>query len=161
MSARERVQETCGTYQIEVQLVLKQVKTLDDILVVDERHDHHLGRHAPEQLVVPPRVLGHLVLNDELDRGLVPGVPVARRHDEAVPARAELVAERLGGPVVSVDAMQVYRGMDVGTAKTPVAERRVPLLMVDVVVNNVMGLKTDLSDLSTYMFKDKVGMLHI
>ena len=48
-------------------------------------------------------------------------------------AVAELVAERLGGPVISVDAMQVYRGMDVGTAKTPVAERRVPLLMVDVV----------------------------
>lgn len=48
-------------------------------------------------------------------------------------AVAELVAERLGGPVVSVDAMQVYRGMDVGTAKTPAADRRAPLLMVDVV----------------------------
>ena len=47
-------------------------------------------------------------------------------------ALAELVAERLGGPVVSVDAMQVYRGMDVGTAKTPPRERRVPLMMVDV-----------------------------
>ena len=46
---------------------------------------------------------------------------------------AELVAERLGSSVVSVDAMQVYRGMDVGTAKTPRGERRVPLLMVDVV----------------------------
>lgn len=48
-------------------------------------------------------------------------------------ALAELVAGQLGSPVVSVDAMQVYRGMDVGTAKTPVAERRVPLLMVDMV----------------------------
>lgn len=47
-------------------------------------------------------------------------------------ALAELVAERLGSAVVSMDAMQVYRGMDVGTAKTPVAERRAPLLMVDV-----------------------------
>lgn len=47
-------------------------------------------------------------------------------------ALAELVAMRLGSSVVSVDAMQVYRGMDVGTAKTPRAERRVPLLMVDV-----------------------------
>lgn len=47
-------------------------------------------------------------------------------------ALAELVAERLDSAVVSMDAMQVYRGMDVGTAKTPVAERRVPLLMVDV-----------------------------
>lgn len=48
-------------------------------------------------------------------------------------ALAELVATRLGSSVVSVDAMQVYRGMDIGTAKTPVAERRCPLLMVDVV----------------------------
>lgn len=47
-------------------------------------------------------------------------------------ALAELVAERLDSSVISVDAMQVYRGMDVGTAKTPVSERRVPLLMVDV-----------------------------
>ena len=45
---------------------------------------------------------------------------------------AEQLALRLGTMVVSVDAMQVYRGMDVGTAKTPVAERRVPLEMVDV-----------------------------
>lgn len=45
---------------------------------------------------------------------------------------AELVALALGSSVVSVDAMQVYRGMDVGTAKTPAAERRCPLLMVDV-----------------------------
>ena len=45
---------------------------------------------------------------------------------------AELVAMRLESSVVSVDAMQVYRGMDVGTAKTPVAERACPLLMVDV-----------------------------
>ena len=47
-------------------------------------------------------------------------------------ALSELVAEGLGSSVVSVDAMQVYRGMDVGTAKTPPAERHVPLLMVDV-----------------------------
>jgi tRNA dimethylallyltransferase len=34
------------------------------------------------------------------------------------------LAERLGGEVVNTDAMQVYCGMDVGTAKLPVAERR-------------------------------------
>lgn len=47
-------------------------------------------------------------------------------------ALAELVAEKLGDDVISVDAMQVYRGMDIGTAKTPVEDRRVPLRMVDV-----------------------------
>jgi tRNA dimethylallyltransferase len=34
------------------------------------------------------------------------------------------LAERLGGEVVNTDAMQVYRGMDIGTAKLPVAARR-------------------------------------
>jgi tRNA dimethylallyltransferase len=34
------------------------------------------------------------------------------------------LAERLHGEVVNTDAMQVYRGMDVGTAKLPAAERR-------------------------------------
>ena len=34
------------------------------------------------------------------------------------------LAERLGGEVVNTDAMAVYRGMDIGTAKLPVAERR-------------------------------------
>ena len=34
------------------------------------------------------------------------------------------LAEALGGEVVNTDAMQVYRGMDVGTAKLPLAERR-------------------------------------
>lgn len=47
-------------------------------------------------------------------------------------ALASLLAAQLGSEVISVDAMQVYRGMDIGTAKTPSAERTVPLRMVDV-----------------------------
>jgi len=43
------------------------------------------------------------------------------------------LAEALGGEVVNTDAMQVYRGMDVGTAKLPEAERRgVPHHLLDV-----------------------------
>ena len=34
------------------------------------------------------------------------------------------LAEALGGEVVNTDAMQLYRGMDVGTAKLPPHERR-------------------------------------
>src|SRR5918994_2602559 len=34
------------------------------------------------------------------------------------------LAERLAGEVVNTDAMQVYRGMDLGTAKLPVEDRR-------------------------------------
>jgi tRNA dimethylallyltransferase len=43
------------------------------------------------------------------------------------------LAERLGGEIVNTDSMQVYRGMDIGTAKLPVAERRgIPHHLVDV-----------------------------
>ena len=43
------------------------------------------------------------------------------------------LAERLGGEIVNTDAMQVYRGMDIGTAKLPVGERRgVPHHLLDV-----------------------------
>ncbi len=34
------------------------------------------------------------------------------------------LAERLAGEIVNTDAMQVYRGMDIGTAKVPPSERR-------------------------------------
>jgi tRNA dimethylallyltransferase len=34
------------------------------------------------------------------------------------------LAENLGGEVVSFDALQVYRGLDIGTAKMPLSERR-------------------------------------
>ena len=43
------------------------------------------------------------------------------------------LAERLGGEIVNTDAMQLYRGMDIGTAKLPVAERRgIPHHLIDV-----------------------------
>jgi tRNA dimethylallyltransferase len=41
-------------------------------------------------------------------------------------AVAERVALRVHGEIIDADSMQVYRGMDVGTAKTPLAERLVP-----------------------------------
>ena len=42
------------------------------------------------------------------------------------------LAERLGLEIVSVDSGQVYRGMDIGTAKPPPAERRrVPHHLID------------------------------
>lgn len=46
-------------------------------------------------------------------------------------ALAEELAVRLGGELVSADSMQVYRGMDIGTAKTPPNARRVRLWCVD------------------------------
>lgn len=34
------------------------------------------------------------------------------------------LAEHLGGEIINMDSMQLYRGMDIGTAKLPVSERR-------------------------------------
>lgn len=43
------------------------------------------------------------------------------------------LAERLGGEIISVDSMQVYRGLDLGTAKPSAADRaRVPHHLIDV-----------------------------
>jgi len=44
------------------------------------------------------------------------------------------LAGRLGGEIVSADSMQVYRGMDIGTAKpTPEERKRIPHHLLDVV----------------------------
>lgn len=48
-------------------------------------------------------------------------------------ATADCLAERWGTEVISADAMQVYTGMDIGTAKTPFDQRPVPLKLVDIV----------------------------
>ena len=43
------------------------------------------------------------------------------------------LALRIGGEVVSADSMQVYRGMDIGTAKIPAERMRgVPHHMIDI-----------------------------
>ena len=48
-------------------------------------------------------------------------------------ALALAVAERIGGEIVNADAMQLYRGMDIGTAKLAVNERHgIPHHQLDV-----------------------------
>jgi len=45
-----------------------------------------------------------------------------------------LLAEMLGGEIVSADSMQVYRGLDIGTAKpTPEQRQRVPHHLIDII----------------------------
>ncbi|TDB39076.1 MAG: tRNA (adenosine(37)-N6)-dimethylallyltransferase MiaA [Actinobacteria bacterium] len=46
---------------------------------------------------------------------------------------AEELARSIGGELISADSMQVYRGMDIGTAKPAPAARRVPYHCVDLV----------------------------
>lgn len=48
-------------------------------------------------------------------------------------AVALALAKQIGGEIISVDSMQVYRGLDIGTAKPSAAERaRVPHHLIDV-----------------------------
>ena len=56
-----------------------------------------------------------------------PGVPIVAVVGATAAGKTGLsldLAEALGGEIVNTDAMQVYRGMDIGTAKLPLAERR-------------------------------------
>ena len=47
---------------------------------------------------------------------------------------ALLLAENLNGEIISVDSMQVYRGMDIGTAKPSREERdRIPHHLIDII----------------------------
>jgi tRNA dimethylallyltransferase len=49
-------------------------------------------------------------------------------------AAAQLLAEQMGCPILSADAMLVYKGMDIGTAKPSVVERgAVPYAGIDLV----------------------------
>src|ERR1017187_351111 len=48
-------------------------------------------------------------------------------------AIALLLAEQIGGEIISADSMQVYRGLDIGPAKPSPAERaRVPHHLIDI-----------------------------
>ena len=69
---------------------------------------------------------------------------------------AIMLAEHFGGEIVSFDSMQIYRGMDIGTAKPTEAElARVPHHMIDIadpresfsVASFVAGAKTALADI--------------
>jgi len=48
-------------------------------------------------------------------------------------AVAEALAVAHDGEIVSADSMQIYRGMDIGTAKEPLARRSVPYHCIDLV----------------------------
>src|SRR3954469_19879495 len=55
--------------------------------------------------------------------GLPPVVAVVGPTATGKTALAVALARRLGGEVVNADSMQLYRGMDIGTAKPDLAER--------------------------------------
>jgi tRNA dimethylallyltransferase len=63
-----------------------------------------------------------------------PAVAIVGPTASGKSALAERVAERFDATIVSVDSMQVYRDMDIGTAKPDiVTRRRIPHRMIDIV----------------------------
>lgn len=83
--------------------------TADDLRELSAPEPHELGDPGPRLLVlVGPTAVGKTLV-------------------------AEKVAAAKGGEIVSADSMQVYRGMDVGTAKPAPADRLVPYHCVDLV----------------------------
>ena len=75
------------------------------------------------------------------------------------------LAERLGGEIVNADAMQLYRGMDIGTAKLPVQQRRgIPhhqLDVIDVTVNASVARYQEraAADIEAIMARDAVPVI--
>jgi tRNA dimethylallyltransferase len=55
---------------------------------------------------------------------LVPVIAIVGPTASGKSDLALALATRLGAEIVNADAMQLYRGMDIGTAKTPIEERR-------------------------------------
>ena len=65
--------------------------------------------------------------------GALPIVAVVGPTASGKSGLALQLAEALGGEIVNADALQLYRGMDIGTAKLPPAERRgIPHHQLDV-----------------------------
>ena len=63
-----------------------------------------------------------------------PAIYLAGATASGKSALALRLAKRLGGEIISVDSMQVYRGLDIGTAKPSVVEQgEVPHHLIDVV----------------------------
>jgi len=71
-------------------------------------------------------------MNEGTGSGRAPLVVIVGATGSGKSSLAVALAERVGGEIVSADSMQVYRGLDVGTAKaTAATRRRIPHFLVD------------------------------
>src|SRR5271168_4322429 len=66
---------------------------------------------------------------------MMPLVAVVGPTGSGKSALALCVAQKFGGEIVNCDSLQLYRGFDIGTAKTPIGERRgIPHHLFDVLM---------------------------
>ncbi|MDR0458913.1 MAG: tRNA (adenosine(37)-N6)-dimethylallyltransferase MiaA [Coriobacteriales bacterium] len=74
-------------------------------------------------------------VSDESDK--LPIIAVVGATASGKSLLADTLALRMQGEIISADSMQVYQGMDIGTAKTPIDERSVPYHGIDLVSPDV------------------------
>ena len=91
-----------STYQVEIKLVFEQVQTLHDILVPNQAHDHDLRGDASKNLIIPPRMIGYFVLDNELDGHLETLRTMLCSHHEPISTGAQFVSELVGANKVWV-----------------------------------------------------------
>ena len=73
-------------------------------------------------------------------------------------AVATIVARRFGAQIVSVDSMQVYRGMDIGTAKpTPAERQEIPHHLIDIADPSDVVTVSDVQELGRRVLDDACG----
>ena len=85
--------------------------------------------NAPNAILHPPSSIPRRVVAKRDGRPIFIAGPTAVGKSEI----ALLLAEKIGGEIISADSMQVYRGLDIGTAKPSPAERaRVPHHLIDI-----------------------------
>lgn len=79
-------------------------------------------------------MLETLITNDcPYEEPLLPIIAIVGPTASGKSELAQCVAVQLDGEVVSADSMQVYRFMDIGTAKVPQSDRKVPHHLIDIV----------------------------
>lgn len=77
-------------------------------------------------------------------------------------AAAIEVAEKLGGEIISCDSMQVYKGMDIGTAKASLEEqRRVPHHLLDLVAPDEEFSVADYQEMARHKIHEITERGHI
>lgn len=81
--------------------------------------------------------MAHAVKNNDLrPPAAVPVIPAVSIVGATATGKSDLaigLAQRLNGEIINADAMQFYRGMDIGTAKVPLQERgNVPHHLLDI-----------------------------
>lgn len=103
LSVRQNIYQ--ATYHVEIQLVLEQSQTSDDIFVIDTTQQHNFCGQLSICLVFHPSMVGHLRLYNKLDRDFLSFDTVQSCHDETVTSTTKLVLKLISFNEIGVKQM--------------------------------------------------------